>query len=47
MFNVQTAEKSYNFITSFEIWDLDPSFFIFYWEDNTKVYVNKKFIIHI
>ena len=43
-----TTENYYQNITSYEVWKLDPDYFIFYWaEDNTEIVIKKEYVISI
>jgi len=49
MYKVDLAtEKYYQKITSYEVWELDPDYFIFYWaKDNTEIVIKKEYVISI
>ena len=43
-----TTEKYYQKITSYEVWKLDPDYFIFYWaKDKTEIVIKKEYVISI
>tara|TARA_R110000803_G_C11728251_1_gene289273 strand:+ start:254 stop:427 length:174 start_codon:yes stop_codon:yes gene_type:complete len=43
-----TIDNYYRNITSYEIWKLDPDYFIFYWaQHNQEVVIKKEYVISI
>ena len=43
-----TTAQHYQNITSYEVWKLDPDYFIFYWaKDKTEIVIKKEFVISI
>jgi hypothetical protein len=42
------TENYYQNITSYEVWKLDPDYFIFYWtKDKTEIVIKKEYVISI
>lgn len=43
-----TIDRWYQKITRYEVWKLDPDYFIFYWSgDNSEIVIKKEYVISI
>jgi hypothetical protein len=43
-----TTERYYQNITRYEVWKIDPDYFIFYWDkDKTEIVIKKEYVVSI